>query len=118
MKMKRFLLLTFLLTLFISLTSCKDGEKIEAAKQRLQQIEREVMKAISEKNFEYAKVLCVQMKWEAVAKSGPGQSECRKLKQIWDEKSRSYLKSMGFNPDELLGKKREKSTLEQIMNGE
>ena len=101
MKLKQ-LLFGFLIVCF--LTSCEQ-KNIDAEIERLQTLEKELNKSISEKNIERAKLICIQMKWEYVATTVGAGVKCKKLAEIWDDKRRNYLKIIGVDPDEILGEK-------------
>jgi len=103
--MKRIQALLFILLMSVFLFSSCENDAIMKEKQRLEAVETELLKAISEKNTEYAKLLCVKMRWQYVGTTAGAITECEELAKIWDEKSRSYLRSMGLNPVEILGEK-------------
>ena len=85
-------------------TSCEQ-KSIDAEIERLQTLEKELNKTISEKNIERAKLICIQMKWEYVATTVGADVKCKKLTEIWDDKRRNYLKIIGIDPVEILGEK-------------
>lgn len=101
MKLKQLLFGLLLACLF---TSCEQ-KNIDSEIGRLQSLEKELTKSISEKNTERAKLICIQMKWEYVATTVGADAKCKKLAEIWDDKRRNYLKIMGLNPDEILGER-------------
>lgn len=101
MKLKQILFGFLLACLF---TSCEQ-KSIDAEIERLQNLESELVKSISEKNTERAKLICIQMKWEYVATTVGAEVKCKKLTEIWDDKRRNYLKIIGINPNEILGEK-------------
>jgi hypothetical protein len=86
------------------LTSCEQNN-IDTEILRLQGLEKELNKTISENNIERAKLICVQMKWEYVATTAGADAKCKKLADIWDDKRRNYLKIIGIDPVEILGEK-------------
>ena len=101
MKLKRIL---FGLLIVCSLTGCEQ-KNIDTEIERLQTLEKELNKSISEKNIERAKLICIQMKWEYVATTVGAGVKCKKLAEIWDDKRRNYLKIIGIDPVEILGEK-------------
>jgi len=101
MKIKQLLFGLILVCLF---SSCEQ-KNIDSEIGRLQSLEKELTKSISEKNTERAKLICIQMKWEYVATTVGADAKCKKLAEIWDDKRRNYLKIMGLNPDEILGER-------------
>ncbi len=86
------------------LTGCEQ-KNIDTEIGRLQTLEIELNKSISEKNIERAKLICIQMKWEYVPTTVGADVKCKKLAEIWDDKRRNYLKIIGINPVEILGEK-------------
>jgi hypothetical protein len=101
MKLKQLIFAFVLVCIF---SSCED-KSINKEIYRLQSLEKELNKTISEKNTERAKLICIQMKWEYVASTVGADAKCKKLAEIWDDKRRNYLKIMGLNPDEILGER-------------
>ncbi len=101
MKLKQLLFGFLLACLF---TSCEQ-KSIDTEIERLQSLEKDLIKSISEKNTERAKILCIQMKWEYVATTVGAEVKCKKLAEIWDDKRRNYLKIIGIDPVEILGEK-------------
>ncbi len=101
MKLKLLLFGFILVCLF---TSCEQ-KSIDTEIERLQTLEKELNKSISEKNIERAKLLCIQMKWEYVPTTVGADVKCKKLDEIWDDKRRNYLKIIGIDPVEILGEK-------------
>lgn len=101
MKLKQ-LLFGFILVCFF--TSCEQ-KNIDTEIARLQGLEKELTKTISEKNTERAKLICVQMKWEYVPTTVGADVKCKKLAEIWDDKRRNYLKIIGIDPVTILGEK-------------
>jgi hypothetical protein len=101
MKLKQLIIAFFIVCLF---SSCEQ-KNIDAEIKRLQSLEKELVKSISEKNTERAKLLCIQMKWEYVATTVGADGKCKKLAEIWDDKRRNYLKIIGIDPNEILGEK-------------
>lgn len=101
MKLKQVLFGFILICLF---TSCEQ-KNIDAEIERLQRLEKELNKTISEKNLERAKLICIQMKWEYVATTVGADAKCKELAEIWDDKRRNYLKIIGIDPVEILGEK-------------
>ena len=101
MKLKQLLFGFILVCLF---TSCEQ-KNIDTEIERLQILEKELNKSISEKNIERAKLICIQMKWEYVATTVGADVKCKKLAEIWDDKRRNYLKIIGIDPVEILGEK-------------
>ena len=96
--------LLFGLAMLLFLSSCEQ-KNIDAEIERLQTLEKELNKTISEKNLERAKLICIQMKWEYVATTVGADVKCKKLAEIWDDKRRNYLKIIGIDPVEILGEK-------------
>lgn len=96
--------LLFGVAMLLFFSSCEQ-KSIETEIVRLQRLEKELNKTISEKNTDRAKLICIQMKWEYVATTVGADVKCKKLAEIWDEKRRNYLKIMGINPNEILGEK-------------
>lgn len=90
--------------MLLFLSSCEQ-KKIDTEIGRLQTLEKELNKTISEKNIERAKLICIQMKWEYVATTVGADVKCKKLAEIWDDKRRNYLKIIGIDPVEILGEK-------------
>jgi len=101
MKLKQ-LLFGFLLACLFS--GCEQ-KSINSEIQRLQSLEKELVKSISEKNTERAKLISIQMKWEYVATTVGAEVKCKKLTVIWDDKRRNYLKIIGIDPVAILGEK-------------
>lgn len=101
MNLKQILFGFLLICLF---ASCED-KSINKEIERLQSLEKELNKTISEKDTVRAKLICIQMKWEYVATTAGAAVKCKKLAEIWDDKRRNYLKIMGLNPDEILGER-------------
>ena len=87
MKLKQLIIAFFIVCLF---SSCEQ-KNIDTEIKRLQRLEKELVKSISEKNTERAKLLCIQMKWEYVATTVGADVKCKKLAEIWDDKRRNYL---------------------------
>lgn len=96
--------LLFGLAMLLFLSSCEQ-KNIDTEIERLQNLEKELNKTISEKNTERAKLICIQMKWEYVATTVGADVKCKKLAEIWDDKRRNYLKIIGIDPVEILGEK-------------
>ena len=96
--------LLFSLAMLLFLSSCEQ-KNIDTEIGRLQSLEKELNKSISEKNIERAKLICIQMKWEYVATTVGADVKCKKLAEIWDDKRRNYLKIIGIDPVEILGEK-------------
>jgi len=109
MKLKQLLLGFILVCLF---TSCEQ-KNIDTEIERLQTLEKELNKSISEKEIENAKLICIQMKWEYVATTAGADAKCKKLAEIWDDKRRNYLKIIGVDPIEILGEKPKPKTLKE-----
>jgi hypothetical protein len=101
MNFKQILFGFLLICLF---ASCED-KSINKEIERLQSLEKELNKSISEKNVERAKLICIQMKWEYVATTVGADVKCKKLAEIWDDKRRNYLKILGIDPVTILGEK-------------
>lgn len=104
--------LLFGVVMLLFLSSCED-KSINKEIVRLQTLEKELIKTISEKNTERAKLICIQMKWEYVATTVGAGAKCKNLSEIWDDKRRNYLKIMGMNPDEILGEKPKPKSLKE-----
>lgn len=96
--------LLFGLAILLFLSSCEQ-KSINKEIERLQNLEKELVKSISEKNTERAKLICIQMKWEYVATTVGAEVKCKKLTEIWDDKRRNYLKLIGIDPVAILGEK-------------
>jgi hypothetical protein len=109
MKLKQLL---FGFIIVCSLTGCEQ-KNIDTEIMRLQGLEKELNKTISEKDTERAKLICVQMKWEYVATTAGADAKCKKLAVIWDDKRRNYLKIIGLDPIEILGEKPKPKTLKE-----
>jgi hypothetical protein len=107
--LKSLLVCVAMLLLF---SSCEQ-KNIHAEIVRLQGLEKELNKAISENNTERAKLICVQMKWEYVPTTVGADVKCKKLAEIWDDKRRNYLKIIGIDPIEILGEKPKPKTLQE-----
>lgn len=101
MKLKSLL---FGVAMLLFFSSCED-KSINKEIERLQNLEKELNKAISEKNTERAKLICIQMEWEYVATTAGADTKCDELAEIWDDKRRNYLKIIGIDPVEILGEK-------------
>ncbi len=101
MKLKQLLFGFLLACLF---TSCEQ-KSIDTEIERLQSLEKDLIKSISKKNTERAQLICIQMKWEYVATTVGAGVKCKKLAEIWDDKRRNYLKIIGIDPVEILGEK-------------
>ena len=101
MKLKQLIIAFFIVCLF---SSCEQ-KSIDNEIERLQTLEKELNKSISEKNTERAKLICIQMKWEYVPTTAGAEVKCKKLAEIWDDKRRNYLKLIGIDPVEILGEK-------------
>ncbi len=93
-------------------SSCEQ-KSIDNEILRLQNLEKELTKSISEKNIERAKLICIRMKWEYVATTVGADVKCKKLAEIWDDKRRNYLKIIGIDPVEILGEKPKPKTFEE-----
>ena len=109
MKLKQVLFGFILICLF---TSCEQ-KNIDAEIERLQSLEKELNKTISQKNIEHAKLICIQMKWEYVATTAGADAKCKELAEIWDDKRRNYLKIIGLDPNEILGEKPKPKTFKE-----
>lgn len=109
MKLKQ-LLFGFLIV--YTFTNCEQ-KNIDTEIERLQSLEKELNKTISQNNIEHAKLLCIQMKWEYVATTAGAGSKCKKLAEIWDDKRRNYLKIICVDPVEILGEKPRPKTLKE-----
>lgn len=96
--------LLFGVAILLFFSSCEQ-KNIDNEILRLQSLEKELNKTISEKNTERAKLICIQMKWEYVATTVGADVKCKKLAEIWDDKRRNYLKIIGIDPVEILGEK-------------
>ena len=96
--------LLFSLAMLLFLSSCEQ-KNIDTEIGRLQTLEIELNKSISEKNIERAKLICIQMKWEYVPTTVGADFKCKKLAEIWDDKRRNYLKTIGIDPVTILGEK-------------
>ena len=92
------------ITMLLFFSSCEQ-KNIDTEIERLQLLEKELTKSISEKNIERAKLICIQMKWEYVSTTVGADVKCKKLAEIWDDKRRNYLKIIGIDPVEILGEK-------------
>ena len=101
MKLKQLLFGFLIVCTFIS---CEQ-KNIDTEIERLQSIEKELIKSISQNNIKHAKALCVEMKWGYVATTAVADAKCKKLAEIWDDKRRNYLKIIGIDPVEILGEK-------------
>jgi hypothetical protein len=101
MKLKQLLFGFLIVCTFIS---CEQ-KNIDTEIERLQNLEKELVKSISEKNIESAKLICIQMKWGYVPTTVGADVKCKKLAEIWDDKRRNYLKIIGIDPVEILGEK-------------
>lgn len=97
-------LVLFSVAMLIFFSSCEQ-KSIDNEILRLQTLEKELTKSISENNIERAKLICIQMKWEYVANTAGADVKCKKLTEIWDDKRRDYLKIIGIDPVEILGEK-------------
>jgi hypothetical protein len=121
--MKQFkFITTALLMSFFLLSSCGLGGPSEqdilkkAEVVRLNKVETEIKEAVSTKNYDKAKLLCLSLRWEYVLPgniSDGGTNE--DLVILWDQKSRNYLKFMDFDPIKILGEKPRKKTLKEQM---
>lgn len=101
MKLKKMIFRFLIVFLF---TSCEQ-KNIDTEILRLQGLEKDLVKSISENNKDRAKLLCIQMKWEYVSTTVGADVKCKKLTEIWDDKRRNYLKIIGIDPVEILGEK-------------
>jgi hypothetical protein len=101
MKFKQLIIGFFIVCIF---SSCEQ-KNIDTEIVRLQGLEKELVKSISENNTERAKLLCIQMKWEYVATTVGANTKCKRLAEIWDDKRRNYLKIIGIDPVAILGEK-------------
>jgi hypothetical protein len=104
--------LLFSIAMVLFFSSCED-KSINKEIERLQSLEQEFNKTISENNIERAKLICIQMKWEYVATTAGADAKCKKLADIWDDKRRNYLKIIGLDPIEILGEKPKPKTLKE-----
>ena len=104
--------LLLVITMLLFFSSCED-KSINKEIERLQRLEKELNKTISEKEIENAKLICIQMKWEYVATTAGADAKCKKLAEIWDDKRRNYLKIIGVDPNEILGEKPKPKTLKE-----
>jgi hypothetical protein len=104
--------LLFGITLLLFFLSCED-KSINKEIERLQSLEKELNKTISQNNIEHAKLICIQMKWEYVATTAGADAKCKKLAEIWDDKRRNYLKIIGVDPLDILGEKPKPKTLKE-----
>lgn len=109
MKLKQLICGFLIVCLF---TSCEQND-INTEIERLQSIEKELIKSISQNDINHAKVLCVEMKWGYVATTGGADAKCKKLAEIWDDKRRNYLKIIGVDPVEILGEKPKPKTIKE-----
>jgi hypothetical protein len=64
---------------------------IQLEKERLEKVEQKVVSAIEQKDYEKAKVLLIQLRWQHHASTAGGSSETDDLKKVWDEKHKEYL---------------------------
>jgi hypothetical protein len=96
--------LLFGIAMVLFFSSCED-KSINKEIERLQSLEQELNKTITENNIERAKLICIQMKWEYVATTAGADAKCKKLADVWDDKRRNYLKIIGLDPIEILGEK-------------
>lgn len=117
MKIKQ-LIFGFLVVLLA--TSCGtsfEDKSISDEVDRLQRLEKELVKAISENKTKSATLICIQMKWEYIATTAGAASKCNKLTDIWDDKRRNYLIVMGIDPIKILGSKpKPKSFTEKLID--
>jgi hypothetical protein len=104
--------LLFGIAMVLFFSSCED-KSINKEIERLQSLEQELNKTISENNIERAKLICIQMKWEYVATTAGADAKCKKFAVIWDDKRRNYLKIIGLDPIEILGEKPKPKTLKE-----
>lgn len=104
--------LLFSIAMLLFFSSCEDNS-INKEIERLQSLEKELNKTISQNNIEHAKLICIQMKWEYVATTAGADAKCKKLAEIWDDKRRNYLKIIGVDPVEILGEKPRPKTLKE-----
>lgn len=104
--------LLFSIAMVLFFSSC-EYKSINKEIERLQSLEQEFNKTISENNIERAKLICIQMKWEYVATTAGADAKCKKLADIWDDKRRNYLKIIGLDPIEILGEKPKPKTLKE-----
>ena len=109
MKLKQLICGFLIVCLF---TSCEQND-INTEIERLQSIEKGLIKSISQNDINHAKVLCVEMKWGYVATTGGADAKCKKLAEIWDDKRRNYLKIIGVDPVEILGEKPKPKTIKE-----
>lgn len=58
------------------------------------------------------------MEWQYVATTVGAATECEKLAEIWDDKRRNYLKAIGVDPANFLGKKPEPKSFKEQLLGE
>jgi hypothetical protein len=107
---------TFLIASVV-LTSCGESKSdiLQAEElMRLNKVETEIKQAIADKNYDHAKLLCLSLKWEYILPGNVSDGGTNEEKVIlWDEKSRSYLRIMGFDPLEILGEKPKRKTLKE-----
>ena len=102
----------FFFLIIYNLMGCEQ-KNIDTEIERLQSLEKELNKTISQNNIEHAKLICIQMKWEYVATTAGADSKCKKLAEIWDDKRRNYLKIIGLDPIEILGEKPKPKSLKE-----
>ncbi len=104
--------LFFGVAMLLFFASCEDNS-INKEIERLQSIEKELIKSISQNDINHAKVLCVEMKWGYVATTAGADAKCKKLAEIWDDKRRNYFKIIGVDPEEILGEKPKPKTIKE-----
>ena len=68
-----------------------ENDGIQAEKERLENVEQNIVSAIEQKDYGKAKVLLVQLRWQHHASTIGGSSETDDLKLIWDKKQKEYL---------------------------
>lgn len=89
-------LLAFILVFFLMMfISRPENNGISAEKARLEQVEKEVEKAINSKDTTKAKMYLVQLTWQYAPGTIGGQNECEELKKIWNDKRNNYLTILG-----------------------
>jgi len=101
----------------VVLTSCGENKQdlLEAEELvRLNKVETEIKQAIAEQNHDYAKLLCLSLKWEYILPGNVSDGGTNEEKIIlWDQKSRNYLNLMGFDPVKILGEKPKRKTMKE-----
>ena len=107
---------TLIMVLFLTSSCGESKSDILIAEElvRLNKVETEIKQAITDKDHDYAKMLCLSLTWAYILPGNVSDGGTNEEKIIlWDQKSRNYLHLMGFDPVEILGEKPKRKTMKE-----